>query len=414
MKKFLGLFLLTANAIVAQAIPHINQIELEAKVDSIIASGIAKKAFPGAQVLLYKKGKIVLHKAYGHHTYNQEVAVDQEHLYDLASVTKILASTLAFMKLYELYPINLDQKVSAFMPQLKNTNKEHSTFRAILSHGAGWLPYLTHQQKIYRKNGSFRWHSLSQKQSKRYPMPLNDVWYVHKNYPKKIARRIKRTPVENVGQYRYSGLWFFLLPEMVRQLSGLSFDEFLNTHYYAPMGLERIGFIPQKKFPKNEIVPTERDSLFRKELVQGWVHDEAAALMGGVSGNAGLFANAQSIAPLLEMLLHQGQYKGKTYLNSETVATFSRVANPGTDNRRGLGFDKPELIPPGNGRYPSAYSSASSFGHSGFTGTFVWVDPEHDCFVVFLSNRVYPSRAQRKLYELGIRGALLDHVIQLH
>jgi CubicO group peptidase (beta-lactamase class C family) len=180
------------------------------------------------------------------------------------------------------------------------------------------------------------------------------------------------------------------------------------------MGLERIGFIPQKKFPKNEIVPTERDSLFRKELVQGWVHDEAAALMGGVSGNAGLFANAQSIAPLLEMLLHQGRYKGKTYLNSETVATFSRVANPGTDNRRGLGFDKPELIPPGNGRYPSAYSSASSFGHSGFTGTFVWVDPEHDCFVVFLSNRVYPSRAQRKLYELGIRGALLDHVIQLH
>jgi len=403
---------MVAQSLLAQNL-SLNSNELMAKVDSLMADGIAQQAFPGGQVLLYKKGEVLLNKTYGHHTYDRKVSVEPFHLYDLASVTKVLASTLAFMKLYELYPIALDQKVSDFVPKLRSSNKKNTRFREVLSHGAGWLPYITHQNKIYRKNGSFRWHSLSTTQNKRYPSPLNDHLFIHKNYTKKIMRRIKRTAVENVGQYRYSGLWFFLLPQMIKELSGLALDQFLNTHFYTPMGLERIGFLPATKFPKEVLVPTERDSLFRKELVQGWVHDEAAGLMGGVSGNAGLFANAESIAPLLEMLLNKGSYKGKTYLKEETIALFTKVANPGTENRRGLGFDKPELITPGDSsRYPSVFSSPESYGHSGFTGTFIWVDPTHDCFMVFLSNRVYPSRTQRNLYSLGIRGKLLDYVIQ--
>lgn len=412
MKKMICYIFLFAQSIVAQNV-QLNAKQLVSKVDSLMAYGIAQEAFPGAQVLLYKKGKVLLKKTYGHHTYDQKVAVKSTHLYDLASVTKVLASTLAFMKLYELYPISLDEKVSAFVPSLRSGNKKDTRFREVLSHGAGWLPYITHQEKIYRKNGSFRWHTLSEKQSKKYPTALNDRLFIHKNYTKKIMRRIRRTPVDNVGQYRYSGLWFFLLPQLVKQLSGLSLDQFLTTHFYGPMGLERIGFLPTERFSKEDLVPTERDSLFRKELVQGWVHDEAAGLMGGISGNAGLFANAESIAPLLEMLLHNGQYQGKNYLRAGTIAEFTNVAYPGTANRRGLGFDKPELIPPGESeRYPSVFCSPTSFGHSGFTGTFIWVDPEHDSFLVFLSNRVYPSRTQRNLYSLGIRGKLLDYVIQ--
>jgi len=412
IKKIICFILLFAQSILAQNV-QFNAKELLSKVDSLMADGMAQKAFPGAQVLLYKNGKVLLNKTYGHHTYNQEVAVKSTHLYDLASVTKVLAGTLAFMKLYELYPFALDEKVSTFFPSLRSGNKKDTRFRAVLSHSAGWLPYITHQEKIYHKGGAFRWHTLSEKQSKRYPTPLNDRLYIHKNYTKKIMRRIKRTPVENVGQYRYSGLWFFLLPQLVKQISGLSLDAFLNTYFYGPMGLERIGFLPMKRFPKEDLVPTERDSLFRKELVQGWVHDEAAGLMGGISGNAGLFANAESIAPLLTMLLHNGQYQGKNYLRAETIAKFTSVAYPETANRRGLGFDKPELVAPGtSSRYPSIFCSPASFGHSGFTGTFIWVDPEHNSFLIFLSNRVYPSRTQKKLYTLGIRGKLLDYVIQ--
>ena len=284
---------------------------LEYKIDSIVHEGIQKKAFPGAQVLIYKHDSIRLNKSYGFHTYDSIVRVKNHHLFDLASVTKILASTLAFMKLYESHNIDLDQKVADFIPMIKNTNKKNSTFREILSHQAGWLPYIEHQNTVRRKNGKLKSRTLSAKQGKRYPNPISDSLFIHRKYEKKIMRRIKKTPVENIGDYRYSGLWFFLLPNMVERISGQSFDQFLDTHYYDPMEIERLTFNPSFKYSKEEIVPTEKDSLFRKTLVHGWVHDEAAALMGGVSGNAGLFANASSLAKLLQMLLDEGQFEGR-------------------------------------------------------------------------------------------------------
>lgn len=385
---------------------------LEHKIDSIVQMGIQKRAFPGAQVLIYKHDSIRFNKSYGFHTYDSLVRVENHHLYDLASVTKILASTLAFMKLYERYKIDLDQKVAGFIPMIKNTNKKNSTFREILGHQAGWLPYIEHQNTVRRKSGKLKSRTLSSKQSKRYPDPLSDSLFIHRKYEKKIMRRIKKTPVENIGEYRYSGLWFFLLPDMVQRMSGQSFDEFLDTHYYAPMGIERLTFNPSFKYSKEEIVPTEKDSLFRKTLVHGWVHDEAAGLMGGVSGNAGLFANATSLAKLLKMLLNKGQYEGKQYLKPETTALFTSRAYPETENRRGLGFDKPTLDTIPFERYPSEKSSPESFGHSGFTGNLVWVDPVHECFIIFLSNRVYPTREQKNLYHLSIRGSILDVAIE--
>lgn len=385
---------------------------MEHKIDSIVRVGIQNKAFPGAQVLIYKNDSIRLNKSYGFHTYDSIVPVENHHLYDLASVTKIMASTLAFMKLYETYTIDLDQKVAAFIPLIKNSNKKNTTFREILSHQAGWLPYIEHQNTVRRKNGKLKNRTLSPVQNNKFPDQLSDSLFIHRKYQKKIMRRIKRTPVEKIGEYRYSGLWFFLLPEMVQRLSGMSFDQFLDNHYYKPMGIERLTFNPSFNFPKDEIVPTEKDALFRKSLVQGWVHDEAAALMGGVSGNAGLFANATSLAKLLEMLLNEGQFEGKQYLKPETVKLFTSRAYSESDNRRGLGFDKPTVDTLPSERYPSEKSTPESFGHSGFTGNLVWVDPIHKCFMVFLSNRVYPTREQKALYELGIRGKILDVALQ--
>ena len=385
---------------------------LEYKINSIVQKGIQQKAYPGAQVLIFKNDSIRLNKSYGFHTYDSITRVENHHLYDLASVTKILGSTLAFMKLYELYEIDLDGKVADYIPLIKNTNKKNSTFREVLSHQAGWLPYIEHQNTVRRKNGKFRTRTLSSNHSKRYPDPLSDSLFIHRKYKKKIIRRIKRTPVEKIGEYRYSGLLFFLLPAMVQEMSGQPFDVFLDHHFYKPMGIERLTFNPSFHFEKEEIVPTEKDSLFRKTLVHGWVHDEAAGLMGGVSGNAGLFANASSLAKLLEMFLNVGQFGGKQYLKPETINLFSSRAYPKTENRRGLGFDKPTLDTIAKNRHPSIKSSYSSYGHEGYTGNTVWVDPINRFFMVFLSNRVYPTRENRNIINrLKIRSHIMDTAI---
>lgn len=385
---------------------------LEIKIDSIVKVGIMEKAFPGAQVLIYKNKQIRLNKSYGFQTYDSLVRVEKHHLYDLASVTKILASTLAFMKLYELYGIDLDQKAADYIPLIKRSNKKLSTFRAILSHQAGWLPYIEHHMKVRRKNGKVKYRTLSSFKSSRYPTPIIDSLFIHRKYQKKIMRRIKKTPIENTGEYRYSGLWFFLLPELVKNLTGQSFEDFLENHFYKPMGIKRLTFNPIFVYPKKEIIPTEKDLFFRNKLVQGWVHDEAAAMMGGVSGNAGLFGNANAVSKILKMLMNKGKFEGNQYLKPKTVDLFTKRAYPVSQNRRGLGFDKPSLDTIPEKRYPSKKSSLKSFGHTGFTGTFVWVDPHHSCFVVFLSNRVYPTREQKKLYKLGIRGKILDIAIE--
>ncbi|MDC0514430.1 serine hydrolase [Flavobacteriaceae bacterium] len=379
--------------------------------DSLVEIGIQNKAFPGAQLLIYKKDSVQLLKSYGYHTYDSIVKVKNTDLYDLASVTKILAGTLAFMKLYELYDIDLNERVSEYLPYLKRSNKKKSSFKQVLSHSSGWIPYIAHQNFVRKKNGKFKPRTLKTNQTKRYSTQISDSLFVFKNYPKKIIQRIRKTEIKTVGEYLYSGLWFFLVPELTKQLSGLSFESFLKLHFYNPLQLQRLSFLPTRYFPKSEIVPTEYDNLFRKQLVQGWVHDEAAALMGGINGNAGLFANASSIAPLLELLLNKGSYNGKLLLKPETVKLFTQRAYPESTNRRGLGFDKPS-VSENQDAYPSNLASPSSFGHSGFTGTFVWVDPSEDCFIIFLSNRVYPSREQRALYKLGIRGKLLDYALQ--
>ncbi len=379
------------------------------KIDSIINDGIRKMAFPGAQLLIYKRDSILIRKSYGHHTYDSLIPVKSNDLFDLASVTKILASTLALMKLYELYNIDLEAPFSNLFPFLKRSNKKNHSLKQILSHSAGWIPYISHQNLVFNKKGKFRHNTLSFNKSVRFPGLVSDSIFVHRGYQKKIFKRIKKTELLEGNKMVYSGLFYFFIPELVEQLSGKSLIEFLNYYFYKPMNLERICFLPLKKFPKKELVPTEMDSLFRKQLVHGWVHDEAASLMGGISGNAGLFANAESISPLLQMLLQNGRYNGKQYLKPKTINRFVQRTFPESSNPRGLGFDKPSLEKEQN-RYPSNLVSDEAFGHTGFTGTMIWVDPTNNFFVILLTNRVYPNRNQKGLYNLNIRPQLLDYV----
>jgi CubicO group peptidase (beta-lactamase class C family) len=316
------------------------------------------------------------------------------------------------MKLYELFDLNIKDPASKWIEPLKKSNKRNHSFEQILSHSAGWLPYIAHQNLIFNKKGGFKKNTLSKTKNKRFPASVSDSLYVHRRYEKKIFRRIKKTALSPMGEMVYSGMFYFFLPQLVEKMSGLSFPIFLETHIYDAMKLDRITCLPKSKFSKTEIVPTEQDSIFRKQLVHGWVHDEAASLMGGISGNAGLFSNANSIAPLLQMLLQNGRYQKKQFLKPETINLFTRRTYPKSDNPRGLGFDKPSLIFETKNRYPSSLVSPKTFGHTGYTGTMVWIDPENECFVILLTNRVYPSRKQRGLYELNIRPKLLDYAIQ--
>lgn len=382
-----------------------------AKADSIVNAGIKAQAYPGAQLLVFKKGQVVHQKSYGYHTYDSLVQVEDHHLYDLASVTKILAGTLSFMKVYEQGGIDLNTPVKTYFERLKNTNKQNSTLKEILSHSAGWQPYIAHQTTLKRTSGRYKKRGVSLEQSAKYPTAVYDNLYAHKDYKKLIYKRIVKTKLRKKGEYLYSGLWFFLLPEWIEKRTGQPFSSFLSDSFYTPLGADRLGFLPLKTFSKEEIVPTEVDAFFRNDLVQGWVHDEAAALMGGVSGNAGLFGNAESIAKVLEMLLNGGTYENRSYLKKSTIDLFTQKAYPDQTNRRGLGFDKPDFLL--EQTYPSKSLSPQSYGHTGFTGTFVWVDPVYETFIVFLTNRVYPSRSQRGLYHLGIRSKLVELSIAL-
>lgn len=375
------------------------------RFDSLINDAITRKAFPGAQLYVYYQGDTLINKSYGYHTYDSVTAVNNQHLYDLASLTKVLAGTLSVMGWTAQGFMDPDDLVGVHFPALKNTSKGKQTLREVMAHQAGWLPYISHQNTVFTSRGRPKLRTLSPKPSKRYPYPVDTEWYVHKNYPKKIAKRIARTPVVDPGTYKYSGLLFFLLPDWSERVLRKPWAQYLQNEFYLPIGADRLTFRPLERFKPQEIVPTEVDTLFRKKLVHGTVHDEAASMMGGVSGNAGLFGNAHSVAQVAHLLLARGSFKSTSMLPADLVDRFTAQAYPGTNNRRGIGFDKPE------DNYPSSRLSPESYGHTGFTGTFFWVDPKNDFIVVLLTNRVYPSRSQQGLYDLGIRRKIIDMVL---
>jgi CubicO group peptidase (beta-lactamase class C family) len=383
--------------------------ETDQKVDSIISNGIRNHAFPGAQVLVAKKGTVIFHKTFGFYTYDSIQPVALNAIYDLASVTKITAPLLALMKLYDEGKINLDLPFSTYWkPWKKIKNKKNLTLREILAHQAGLEPYIVFLNKVQKK-GRLKRKYIRSEPSPRFKSRAYENLYVKNKFVAKMYREINRSDVNENKTYLYSGLAFLIFPELISQLSGVSYEYFLKKHFYLPMAAASLGFIPKTIGYPNDIVPTEVDTIFRKELVKGWVHDENAALMGGISGNAGLFGTACDLHKIMEMYQNYGIYNGHRYLSETTLKEFTKIQYPDNDNRRGLGFDKPLLNNrnlPISDAYPAVDASAESFGHSGFTGTFIWADPINQLVFIFLSNRVYPSRDNRNLYELNIRPQL--------
>ncbi len=378
------------------------------EVDSIMKTAINNEAFPGAQLKVWYKGAEIFHKAYGFHTYDSVIPVQKEALYDLASVTKIAGPLLALMKLYEEGKIDLDVPFSTYWKSWRSRkDKKYITLRELLAHQSGLEAYIPFVQMTTR-DGKLKRRFFREKRTDRFGIQVYNNLFVKSRFERKMWRHLKRAEVGADKKYLYSGIASLIYPKLIEQLSGKPYESYLNIYFYKPLGCKTLGFNP---IPKGlgPVIPTEIDTIFRNDLVKGWVHDENAALLGGISGNAGLFGSAQDLAILMQMLVQGGEYNGKRFLETETINEFTRIQFPDNGNRRGLGFDKPMI---GNDTlslkesYPAPEVSPRSFGHSGFTGTFVWADPDHELVFIFLSNRVYPDRSHRKLYEMNIRPAL--------
>lgn len=413
-------FLFVSTSLLAQqnlihALPSklgLDEAYINQKVDSIMELGIKDQAFPGAQVLVAKNDTVVFHKAYGYHTYDSVQPVALNDLYDLASVTKILGPLPALMKLVDEGKLDLDVPFSNYWPSWKkHKDKKDLTLREILSHQAGLVPYIVFLEKVMKKNGKIKRRFVRDTPSEKFQQQVYENLFISDRFEAKMNRMIDRSKVSDEKKYVYSGLTFLIYPRLIEQLTGTDYETYLDQNFYKPLGCYTLGYNPSKKNYVNDIVPTENDSVFRKTFVKGWVHDENASLKGGVSGNAGLFGTADDLAKIMMFYENYGAIGDKQIISKEVVKEFGRVQYPDNDNRRGLGFDKPLLD---NSErtlekaYPSPLSSPNSFGHSGFTGTFVWADPDNKLVYIFLSNRVYPSREHSQLYRLNIRTALQD------
>lgn len=382
---------------------------LKSKVDSIIHLGLEEEAFPGCQVLIAKAGKIIFHECYGYFTYQRERPVQKTDIYDWASLTKITAPLPALIKLYGEKKFNLDMPFSFYWPDFRNTDKEKMTSREILAHQARLKSWLPHYRNTLRKNGKLKSSVFKDHPTAMYSLRVASNLYMNQNYIGNIYNEIRDSELLPRKKYTYSELAFYLFPHIIEDLTHTDYEEYLRTQFYAPLGANSVTYNAYKHFPVSQIVPTEQDDSFRKELLQGFVHDEGASMMGGVSGNAGLFGTATDAAKIMQMYLQYGQYGGQQLLDSSSVREFTRIQFPENDNRRGLGFDKPYIDNHKNklkDAYPAVDASADSFGHSGFTGTFAWADPKNKLLFIFFSNRVYPTRNNPKLFELNIRPAL--------
>lgn len=382
------------------------------KIDTIIQNGINEGAFPGCQVLVAKDGFVFYKKNFGNQTYSKKSPqITDTTIYDLASITKALSTTLAIMKLADENKIDIDQKLKYYLPELDSTNKGNILIRDLLAHQSQltpWIPFFLHSIK----NNKLDTNIYKTHPTKGYTTEVTPNIYILDSYVDSIMQEIALSELLQKKKYRYSDIGMYYMRRIVEQQSGTNIYDYLKENFYEPLGLNMICFKPLERFPKEQISPTEEDKYFRHEIIQGTVHDPGAAMVGGIEGHAGLFSNSQNIAVLSQMLLQMGTYADSCYISRITLKDFSRQQFPLNNNRRGLGFDKP--VPNHSSGGPSCPEvSSNSFGHSGFTGTLFWVDPDNGIIFIFLSNRTFPTAENRKLLDMNIRTNIQKEIYNL-
>lgn len=380
------------------------------KIDSIAENGVKEKAYPGCQMLIAKDNKILFEKNYGFLTYDSVKQVNSNTIYDIASVTKVMATTIAVMKLYERGKIDLDARIKTYLPEYKHCKFGKLTVKELLSHYST-LPATYGFWTKTLKDGELdpQLYDYNVFMDENY-MRVTDSLFIKKKHLKTMRNQLKDVKL-NQQQYTYSDLNFLLLQFIVEAVSGQSLDKFLQKEFYAPMNLKNTVFNPlDNNLSKENIAPTEDEKIFRKQLIHATVHDPMAALHGGVCGNAGLFSTAEDLFAICSMLMNNGEYNGVRYLQKSTIDTFNKRYFKDKNVRRALGFDKPFISSPST--HCSKYASQSSYGHSGFTGTYIWIDPDNQTIFIFLSNRVNPSVIPNKLATMNIRTDIHDLIYE--
>jgi len=366
----------------------------------IVNEAIVAKGAPGAVVMIVKDGKVVFNKAYGKHTYTGKRKMQTDDIFDMASVTKIAATTLSTMDLYEKGKIAIDSTIGTYIARVREMpEKKTIKVKEVLLHQAGFFPYIKFYEKLKPNDTDTAY-------SEKYPTQLADHYYLKANYYQDVMwPEMLQDKVLTRGKYVYSDLSMYYMKEIVEKASSIPLNEYADQKYYSPLGMQTAGFLPRNRFKKDQIVPTtENDGWLRNMLVQGFVNDPGAAMLGGVSGHAGFFASANDMAILGQMLLNKGNYGGQTYLKPSTIELFT--SNQSSVSRRGLGFDRKD--PDLSKGYPSFLASNEVFGHTGYTGTAIWVDPKYNLVYIFLSNRVYPDDKNKSLNTLNIRSRIQD------
>ena len=373
------------------------------QIDKIALEGISSGAYPGCQVVVAVKGSIIYQKSFGQQTKNGEKVKDTD-LYDIASITKIAASTLLTMHLIDKGLVDIDKNLGYYIPEVTgNGPYAQINIREMLAHQAGLTPFI----KFYSKtlvNGNLNPSIYAKEKKVGFDLKVADGIYMRNDYVDTIYKQIINTPL-GTKKYVYSDLCFYFIQKINEKIIQKKQNDYLLSQIYQPMGLRYLRYLPLNFFEKSKITPTENDKTFRKQLIHGYVHDPGAAMLGGVAGHAGLFSNAADLASIMQLFLNKGEYAGMKFFSEKTINDFTRAQFPG--NKRGAGFDRPNAS--GGGTCDELASSVS-FGHSGFTGTLAWADPKDDVIVVFLSNRVNPDQENKKLVDMGIR-TRIQHLV---
>ena len=380
------------------------------RIDSVANLVLEKKMSPGLQILVARYGVVVYEKSFGFHTDKKNNSVKSTDVYDVASLTKILASLPMMMKAEEDKKIKLTSTVKSILPAFKNSNKDTLTVLEILSHYGrlkAWIPFYKLTQDSITKNNLKEFYS--QTRSKRFSIKVAENLYLNNSYKDSIYKFIRDSEQRIEAGYKYSDLGYYLFKEVLEKKYKSSLDDLVQEQFYKPLGANRMTYLPLNKLDKSSIVPSEKDTYYRNQLLHGYVHDMGAAMLGGVAGHAGLFANANDVAKMMQLYLQKGYYGGKRYFKKETFDKFNKRYYSDKKVRRGLGFDKPQLDP--EIKATCGCVSDESFGHSGFTGAYTWADPESEILYVFLSNRVFPTMENYGLVDEDIR-TKIQQIIQ--